>query len=293
MSIAAVEILRARGPMLSGELANKLVDSSAAKSTAAARKLIQRARDSGDVISTDPVRFNQSFLCYLPTHDDRRYAAAVRNALKHRPPLNRVYKVIMANRGYITSGQIAKAASCSDGASTTGSNRLTPDAVIEQAQSLKLIESVNGKSNLYQFDPLFGVPDVSRNSFIKRLELEDVLAEMACKWMQHCYLLPPEARMVRPSYEEAVTFNQNWWDLNGPIYIGQSPDTSPKTRKASNFLVGDILSYRQVSVVDAESFLDRVADVRRRWKAIKLHPVLIGAQFSESAWTQLRRNGVA
>ena len=102
-------------------------------------------------------------------------------------------------------------------------------------------------------------------------------------------LLPPEARSVRSSYETAVEFNQHWWDFHGPIYLGvpKNKENSPKN-KSTNFLVADIISYRQVTVVDAESFMDRVEDVRRRWRSLTINPVFIGASFSIAAWNMLR-----
>lgn len=286
-------VLRSAGPLLAGELAERLVEKGHASSEPNARKLIQRSRERGEICSTSPVTFNRSFMCYLDEHRGTRYVGAILSVLKHRPPLERLFKVTLANNGFITAGQIAKSACCSDGGDMTRSRRLSLTSVTDQAMTIELLEEVHGRSDLFQINPRFGVPAISRNSFLKRLELEDVLLEPLCTWLQHCYLLPPEARNVRSSFSSATAFNQNWWDINGPIYVGHESIATSTSSKNNNFLVADFVSYRQATIADAEAFIARVSDVRRRWKSLKLHPLFIASRFSEKAWRVLRKNGTA
>lgn len=289
----SAQILTSQGPLLSGQLSKLLVERGLAGSEVNARKLIERSRKSSAILSTDPVRFNQSYLCYVETQKLKKYPEAVRKVLHHRPPLKRVFVLTLANKGYISLGQLSKIGNCSTGTSLESSKRLTADKLLSQALAIGILESVDGMSNFFQLGHQFGRPSVSRNGLIKRLEMEDVLLHMVCEWFQHCYLLPPNARSVRESFEVAESFNHNWWDIHGPVYIGSAPSKKFPKAQPSGFLIADVISYRQVKRVDVDSFIERVTNIRTGWKDLSFFPVVVGSRFSQDAWKRLRSFGVA
>lgn len=282
------------GPILAGELAKRLVEQGNAKNEPHARQMILRARSDKKILSSDPITFNKSFLCYLPAHSGKQLSKAIKKQLEHRPPLKRIFYITKANKGFITESQIAKGACCPESVENNSTKRLTIEKTIDQALSLKIIERVFGKEKLYRIGPDFGQPDIGSNAFTKQLELEDILIESISEWLQHVYLLPPEARQIRNTYEEAVVFNQNWFDIQGPVYVGSRPVVEQPSRDChKGFLVADLLSYREAGIDDAESFIDRVSDIRRRWKALSITPIFVAAGFTIDAWEQLRKHRCA
>lgn len=284
------QLLLNQGPLLSGDLAREMVSAGISRTESSARKIIERSRKRGHIRSTAPVTFQKSYLCFLPEHEQKRYPAAVKKLLKLRPPFHRVFATTLANCGYITFGQIAKSAVCSDG---TQNGRLTPERTIEQLLHLDVLESVVGQAHLYRIGTRFGAPTTRRRTFETRLKTEEALIQLVLEWLQHCYLLPPEARTVRSTAFLASKFNQNWWDICGPAYLGLAESSALNNTSHRTFLVADFISYRQVTKSDTSSFTERVRDIRSRWKALQFVPVFIGNGFSKDAWAMLRSTGIA
>lgn len=283
-------ILKKTGPLLSGELAERIMSSQIASNPSSARKIIQRARNSKQILSTEPVTFENSYLCYLEQHKKNRYAPKIRSLLDSRPPLKRALSTMLANKGFITKGQFAKVTGSGPWSVSTQAGRRSSLTLIQQAEKLELLEPVHGFPDMYRIGPLFGRPEIQRNGFIRRLEIDDALLPQLCEWLQHTYLLSPNARSVRENYREATEFNQHWWDIHGSVFIGRAPR---KVSKADRFLVADFVGYRQVTIADVDSFLSRVSDLRARWKSLSIFPVFIGERFSSDAWSRLRTNGIA
>lgn len=290
---AVWQILNQDGPILGGDLAKIMVTKEICRTEASARKIIQRAREQNLIRSTDPVSFNSSFLCYLDKHAGEVYASSVIDLLSYRPPLNRIFKTTLANNGYITLGQVAKAACCSDGSPESRTKRLTCEETITQALALDLIEPDEDFHDLFRLGKAFGGPSSNRYSFVKKLELEDELINSICTWLQHVYLFPRDTRKVREDSFNAIKFNQNWFDIQGAVYLGHRTERGSIKQSSQSFLVADILVYRRASEPDVDSFLCRINDLRNRWPKLLFAPVFISAGFSENAWNSLRKNQIA
>ena len=65
----------------------------------AARKMIERSKKSGKIRSTDPVRFDRSYLYFLESHRGRKYASAVKKLLPQKPAFHRVFKDTPCQQG--------------------------------------------------------------------------------------------------------------------------------------------------------------------------------------------------
>ena len=289
-------LLRKRGPLSSQDLAEAIVANSICPNLAAARKAMERARRSELILSTLPVRFDRAFLYYLRNHKGKRYAAGVRKLLKTKPSYNRVFKTLLANKGWITSGQIGKAAGClPDGDSRRPGGRKSLDLVIGELRKLEVIDSVAGMPQLFRIGTQFGSPSLTKSAFVYRITVEQDLLVRALDWLRNTYLLSYKKHSLRTNAKSAAGFNQALWDVHGPIYLGPSSreQTLRRTTSKENFLVADIVAYRTFGIVDAQALIKRSTDVVRRWKSISLTPVAISRSFSMDAWRLLRQSGIA
>ena len=289
--------LKKHGPMASGVLSKALVSEGHATTQENARKLIERSRKKGNVLSTRPIRFNRSFLYFLEEHrKNKRYAQAVKKALSDKPSFNRVYKTVLANKGWITSGQIGKASAClptGDISNSGGRHQLLK--VTSDLKSLGIIEEVPGKDFVYKIGHEFGSPKIRRAGFQYKIDLEQELLLQARDWLRNCYLLSYESHSYRPDATGVCSFNQSHWDLDGPIYFG--PLTAHKElrriKTTEDYLVVEILGYRSFGKVDAESLMERYRNIVSRWNnKISLTPVVIAPTYSREAWQTLRNAGV-
>jgi Holliday junction resolvase-like predicted endonuclease len=295
-STRIARILEETGPALSGDFARNLVNRNVAASESSARKMVERCRKAGAIRSTAPVSFDRSYLCFLEKHNGIAYANALKAAFTKKPSFDRVYKTLLANKGYITHGQIAKAATCTaDTDSAKPGGRTTPLDISKQLTQVEAIEPVVAEDFLFRIGAHFGPPAISKNSFLKRLETEQMMIREIREWLTHCYLLSPEAHSIRTSSRLASGFNQVQWDLHGPIYVGPMSTLSSSRRLKTNgdFLTAEICTYRTFTTVDTDALIERVDSVNHRWKSISLTPIVVAAGFSEDAWMRLRKAGIA
>ena len=291
----AATILKRNGPLESQALADSLENGGGASNAASARKLIERARRSGQIESTYPVRFDKSYLYYLPEHRRRQYPDCVRQLLHSKPAFHRVFKTILANKGWITLGQIGKASGCLPvGFKSKAGGRQTLDKVTEHLLSLGLIVEVGGEHGLFRIGTEFGSTSLKRSAFRKRIELESKLLHIFRDWIRNCFLVGYDSHTVRADDVSATEFNQTLCDMHGPAYFGPFATAKPLKRSSAgkNFLVAEILGFRQFSVNDAEATLERVRSVAFRWKSISVCPVVLAPWYSKEAWNRLRRFGV-
>lgn len=164
-----VAVLTKDGPLDSQALAIALVSAGHAANATAARKLIERSRTSHAIESTYPVRFDKAFLYFLASHRGRRYANCVKKLLSRKPAFHRVFKAILANKGWITVGQIGKASACLPIGDKSGAGgRLPLETTIEHLLTLRLIDEVAGHPGLYRIGKEFGTASVKRAAFEKR-----------------------------------------------------------------------------------------------------------------------------
>lgn len=290
------KLLRKNGPLDSQALAAAAVAAGVSSSIDAARKAIERSKKAKLINSTYPVRFDRSFLYYLDSHKGRRYATAVRQSLKKKPSQLRVFKTLLANKGWITYGQVGKVSACLPADATTRpGGRKTVDEVVAELRHLRVLDDVAGTPHLYRLGTQFGAVELSRGAFLHRLAIEQELLHRARDWLRNSYLLSYNKHTCRDSTTEAVGFNQVLWDMHGPSYVGPSSRDPAFRRLAAkeNFLVAEILAYRSFGSVDAEATIERCESITRRWDSIALTPVVISRSFSQPAWNALRQRGIA
>lgn len=288
-------LLEEIGPTPSGRLAQYLVDRQIAKSQVGARKLIERAVRSKAINSTDPVRFDRAYLYYLDSQRGKQYAHAVRQILPSKPTFCRVWKSLLLNKGWITSGQIGKHAEClANGIEKRSGGRLHLDTAINQLISLELIEQDGDEPAIFRIGSLFGRNELSRSAWIAKLEFEQRILSMFIGWICNCYSIAYVSKTFRASPLHAVDFNEAYWDGHAPVYFGPFSSSKPigKATLSQGFLVVDILSYREFTIVDAESMIARTASVGHRWKSNPLVPIVLSAGYSKDAWNRLRAAGI-
>ncbi|QDV73638.1 restriction endonuclease [Botrimarina mediterranea] len=288
-------LLEETGPMDSGGLADELVRRHPSQTPEAARKAISRAQIASRVRSTHPVRFDRVYLYYLSSHEGEKYARAVRAVLPKKPGFDRVYKTLLANRGWITAGQIGKSSgSLPDSAQTNAGGRHRLAETVSQLLHLRVLEPVVGATDLFRIGREFGTPRVGKGLFEHKLRIEQGLLEEARDWLRDCYLLAYDKHRLRTSPYLCEGFNDAVWDVHGPVYFGPFTANQQLRRTTAKeaFLVCDILAYRQYDINDATALLERYRSVVLRWKTVVVVPVVIAPVFSASAWQLLRTSGV-
>ena len=291
----AEAVLKKNGPLDSQAFAAALVSAGHAANPATARKLIQRARKAEKIETTDPVRFDRSFLYFLDEHRGKRYASCVKKLLPQKPAFHRVFKSILANKGWITTGQIGKASGClPPGDTSKAGGRLPLETVVQHLLKLGLIDDVAGHPGIYRIGNQFGTTTVKRAAFLKKIELETGLLYEFRDWVRNCFLVAYDSHTVRPDNVSAAGFNQTVCDMHGPIYFGPFANARPLKRGSfdGKFLVAEVLGYRQFTKNDAEAALERVGSIGHRWKSVAVCPIVLAPSYSKTAWNQLRAAGV-
>lgn len=291
----AQAILKKNGPLDSQAFAEALVAAGHASNPAAARKLIERARKSRKIESTHPVRFDKSFLYFLEDHRGRQYAQSVRKLLPLKPAFHRVFKTTLANKGWITFGQVGKASGCLPAGDTSrAGGRLPLGTVAQHLLTLGLLDEVGGQPGLYRIGKQFGSASVKRAAFRKKIELETGLLQVFRDWVRNCFLVAYDSHTIRADDVSAVDFNQTVCDMHGPIYFGPFAQAKPLKRGSAegSFVVAEILGYRQFTKNDAEAALERAGSIGHRWKSVSVCPIVLAPSYSQSAWNQLRSAGV-
>ena len=289
------KILKNRGPLTSGELAKLIVFKKIASGETNARKTIQRALEDKSFETTHPVRFDRSYLYYLKEHQGKKYGNAVKALLHTKPSFNRVFKTILANKGWITFGQIGKASCClPDEDESVSGGRKTISQVVKELLDLGIIDKVIGTNHLYRIGIQFGSPEISQRFFQHKITVEQTLLIDALDWLRDCYLLAYDSHTSRSSETHAEGFNQTIWDIHGPIYLG--PFTRDiklrRSKTKENFLVLEIIGYRTWSKVDTEAILERYKNIAFRWNTISVTPIAIAPSFSSNSWNDLRAAGI-
>ncbi|NOY43646.1 MAG: restriction endonuclease [Planctomycetes bacterium] len=288
-------VLKLEGPLESQQLALELVRKKLTKNQGSARQAIRRATQRNLIRSTAPVRFDKAFLYFLPEHHGKKYAKAVRKLLEQKPTLHRVYKTILANKGFISYGQIGKASACLPaGDESNAGGRHTLPEVVEELLALGLIDKIAGVSDIYRIGSQFGAPEISRGLFEHKLQIEQQLLMEARDWLRDCYLLAYDSHSIRTFGAGTEHFNQSIWDLHGPMYMG--PFTRDRmfrrTSATEAFVVCEIIGYRTFGTVDAEALLERYKSIVLRWSKIVVTAIAIAPAFSKPAWKALRSAGI-
>ncbi len=291
-----VNILKKYGPLTSNVLADKLVAQRIASSHIAARKQIQRAVKCGDILSTYPVRFNKSYLYYLESHTIQKYAKAVKKILPKKPSFHRVYKMLLNNKGYITSGQIAKSSGAvPDEANYITGRRIRLANVIEQLLKLGLIEKMGGYTDIYKIGQGFGTTQVKLGAFIKFLTLEQALLKDFVNWVQNVYLIGKTSYEVRCIKTGLIEFNTTCWDFRAPVFLGpctKSTEVYSRRKMIKAFAVVDIIAFRPFTEDDAKALLERLKTVTLKWRDIRVFPLALAMSYKRGALDMLRKHGV-
>lgn len=282
------EILRQKGPRTARELIKELIGRNYAKNEPAARQQISRA----NIISTKPVKFGNGYIYYLEKHKKAELPQKIVKHLSERPPLNRAYLTLRLNKGYITKGQISKA-SCAIPAGTN-SHRSTTDDIVSQLLLLGILEQFDNRADFYRITPQFGRTNRHLlHSFLHLLSFEQKLLESFALWVQNVYIVGNNSYDLRASETDAITFNGFFWDFKAPCFIG--PFAAPRRSHHSSraFLVADMNAVRQYTQTDFESFLERVASIKARWKSIHILPIIVAKSYHRDLLTQIRTQGIA
>jgi hypothetical protein len=293
-SIAAT-VLKEKGPLSSTDLRDALVSNRKVPSAVAARQAIRRAHANSEILSTDPVRFDRSYLYYLESHIGKRYAKGVRQLLPSKPGFHRVYKTILANKGWITLGQIGKASGClPPGDTSRTGGRISLDETVSQLLSLGLIDEVGGERGVFKIGGQFGANDISRAAFCREIALETELLLGFRDWIRNAYLIAYDSNSIRPDNESPVAFNQSLWDLHGPIYLGpfSNSDALRRGKFGTTFLAAEITAYRQFNINDADATVQRVNSLGHRWRSVSFCPIVLAPFYSTPAWNLLRSSGI-
>jgi hypothetical protein len=282
--------------MLGDELAEALVARGGARSADGARQAISRS----GLRSSDPVRFPRAFLYWLDEHPPALHAKALRESLTERPGYARVFKLLLANGGWATTAQLAKAATClADGPRYGG--RETAAETAERLCGLGVIEPQPRRHRLFRFKATFGKRRVPLHRFLRGLDREDLLAACLFEWLRENALVPWTAHSARSSAFDAVALNGTYWDVTGRLYLGPFSGSCPASKSASSriaYLMADVVAARTYRISDVESVRERVLAMIRRRSPVAEHgplayfPASFALRYSKTAFRALKEAGV-
>jgi hypothetical protein len=279
--------------MLGSDLARELLGRGHCKSGAAARKMIERA----DVRSTKPVGFKDAYLYYLSQHYPRRYVQAVLHHLPTRPGLWRVVSRLLANRGWITIGGIAKASGILvDGHGSVARPTGDLQSVIDALQTLQLVEVASEDGRLFRNHRTLGIPKAPREEFLADLAWEQGLLALLVSGLRKSNVIAWRSLTTRWTPQSYVPWFGAAWDAEGVCYLGPfaTPGDAPGPAKA--YLLIDIVGTRQCRRDDARSLIARFDGLLMRRSSKSKHtaffPVVLAPAYSPKALRLLQRRGI-
>lgn len=275
-----IQILKERGPMLSGELAVCLQNRHGI-SNESARKIISRSAAPISKMRNISFERNQKYIYLQEQYNTEQYFRNLFNAFKSSS--KNYYQILLAiqsNGGFISKGVLANYSS----APVENLTRHTRyDLILKRLIELDFIsEELDG---YYQLLYPQSVKDDLKNTKAIELAKKTVIQDF-CDWLKKINFI---AYNSDKGFYHQANFAKFQWSFTAPSYINDIAD-----RKNNNpgFWIGDICIGKSAGIGDVQFFVDKV-DIIKTFRNIKRFiPVFIADNFTKEAHKLLKEKGI-
>ncbi|RJE46796.1 MULTISPECIES: hypothetical protein [unclassified Dehalobacter] len=271
-------ILENKGPLLSGSLANELVNQFSI-SREAARKEISRA--SAPIRKLKNVTFdnNQKYL-YLDSHfsSDIFFEKLLQYLRLNSKAYYYFIKAVLNNYGYILTNEIATY-TCSPVQPLKGHK--PADSIIKDLLYINLL--LDNGDGLFQLNPSVDIPQSYTRFKALNIAKKNIMNDFY-DWSRKINLVAYNSgRMI----EQMPEFHKFQWSFTAPSYInGLQKGSKP------GFVVADVVLGKKLLEEDIEYFLAKVNVISQSKKHSPFIPVLIVEGIEENAFSRLKSAGV-
>lgn len=281
-------ILNQIGPCLSSRLAAELVELEKVK-PAAARKRIERAKQTADIFAVPGIRFqhNEQFL-YTKAHEHSGLLqTSLFKALMSSQSAYRLPLLGIQSRGGMVPQNIFS--TVSGFPLTARDSRLDSNAALSYLLKAELVHR-DEETGLVTLSSVFAPNVVSINRHHSRLIAEDLLLTALKDWLSLQGFLSTNKFSSR-ARNELAQFGFYQWDLVAPSFI--SPLSAyGKEGTTPGFIVADVILGRNLSVPDVTPFVHKVAAIRSNPNNRNFMAILMADWFEKDALLYGRKQGL-
>lgn len=277
MSQRIINILSKEGPMISGELAEKL-NKGYDMTPEAARKAISRASSPIHKLKLN-FNNNQKFI-YLKRHYNQTvyYESLEISLKKHSKAFYNFLRAVMYHNGFIDIKQLP-AYSCS------------PIELLKGHKLAKIIiSSLIANNILQEYTP--GIYQINRRIYDKENYNKFKAVETAKKvimddfenWARRINLV---SYNKSKKLDDSPEFYKFQWSFTSPSYV-----QGIKKRESPGFVIADILIGRPLELSDIDYFMDKINILKQNKNVSSFVPILIVEGLREDTFKKLKAEGV-
>lgn len=275
-----INILLEKGPLLSGDLAQRLVDRYRVSSVAA-RQIISRSSEPVRKLFALTFDNNQKYI-YLDSHFASQdfYEGIIASLNKASKAYYAFVHPFIFQQGFIHKKQLA-AYTFSPLKPLKGHK--IAESIINDLLSAKIILEYN--DDCYQLNDGFDGGNYSR---FRAIEIaKKITLEHFNDWARNINLIAyNSSKQLGPSAE----FYKFQWSFTAPSYVGAGAKVD---KKPTSFIVADILLGEQVKEADIDYFIKKLRIIRQGKKVSPFIPVLItDGGIEDKAFKILKSEGV-
>jgi hypothetical protein len=299
-----IDILKEKGPLLGGELRKQLVEKRGV-TEGNARAIINRLKNSGAFLSTDPVKLkHQELIYYLPFHDLKAKLKKVMP--EHSVTINRIYQALVEEDGFLLWSEFVK---ISAGAiDTSQSKRKSVHEIFKDLKFLGIVENIS-------YHDQIPVVVVSKNWFsrkedlsiairrrLKMISFNKGLNEDLLKWLESMNLIGWENSYVRDIQDYNIGYNGFYFDAIGYTYLWGLYRTDqkdqlfkPARKKAGSPVLIESILHRNTKRHDITGFINRVNNYCGPLKPnnnLKVLPICFVNTMEKDAYNLARERGI-
>lgn len=273
-----IDVLEKNGPMLSGKVADYLMDNFSV-SDMAARKIISRAKAPVRKLNNVVFKNNQKFL-YLDSHFGRPnfWDALIEDMRDSSKAYYYFVNAIINSNGFISINELP-AYSSSPIQPLKGHK--PADAIIGDLIRVGLL--LDNDDGILQLNKQVDAPqDYSR---FKSLELaKKLVMSDFYDWARKINLVAyGSAKLL----DQTPEFGKLQWNYTAPSYInGLRKGSTP------GFLVADIILGKEVLEEDIDYFMGKINIIRKMKNHVPFIPIFISERLDKKAFDRLKNDGV-
>lgn len=290
MSDAIDEILETRGPCLSSELADTLVQDYKLNA-ATARKRISRHQRLRK-LSFLPFPRNARFV-YLqkdfgsPWFWESLSKALIANTLSHGGAL----AALMARNGLMPLRHFEIAC----GAPFAQKKHLSPATILERLQKAHLLQLVDvpGVGPCVSLTQQSAPTSTEVAALQARLVTEDILLKAVRMWIRNLGLASYKAVALRDEGTEQPRVGTFRWDLTGPSYLAPMLDWGATDKKIKpGFVACDVLLGTEITALHLRPFITKCQTLRSLKGVGRCLQFFVADRYNKDAFRLAKENGI-
>ncbi|WP_079524981.1 MULTISPECIES: hypothetical protein [Halobacillus] len=301
---SCIQILKEKGPLLGSEFRKILVERQGIKE-GNARAIINRLKNSGEFLSTDPVKLrHQELIYYLPFHDLK--AKLKKIMPDHSSTLNRIYQALVEENGFLLWSEFAKISS--GVVDSSQSSRKSATNLFNDLKSLGIVEELKHHEHIpvvvasEKWFPQKTDILVAISKRKQKLSFTKGLTDDLLKWLESMNLIGWENSYTRDIQDYNIGYNGFYFDAISYTYLwglyrtNQKDELFEPTRnKAGSPVLIESILHRTTKRHDITGFISRVDNYCgpiKSNKNLKVIPICFVDTVEKDAYKLARERGI-